>query len=547
MIAVRHGSRRVAALVAALALAVSGLAAAPAGAAEADLVADRLALTRAARAATGSGIAAMQAQQLQPPPQQPGTSVCLGDAAGDTKRMTTGGSPTDPAATPEDKPQADITRFCVNFGQSLGLTVTTRQLTNPLADPNWGNATFIGWFLDIDDDGDGDFFVDYSLDADAQLTAIVYDVRGGQPVESCAATAAFTDRHSVSDVRRSCIGDAESVRASVAVFYDENIDDDIAHSDVAPDGGAFSQSVATQPRDKGRHGGLERMETSVRISQARFPNPADVSHVYLARQDLFADAVAGGVLTRGPILLVPNCGDVLQVTRDEISRVNPTIVYALGGRQAICDATLQQAAGGRPTARIAGTGRVETAVEISKFQFPDAADVTDVYLARADLFVDAVVGGILTRGPILLVGSCEAVPTVVRNEIARTQPQQVAALGGTAAVCEQVLREAAGERPTLRLGGTGRAQTAIQISRYQFPGTAATAYLSRADLFADAVVGGILIDGPILLVPNCVAPPDQPFPGDVRAEISRLSPSRVVALGGVRAVCEAVLDAAKAA
>ncbi|MDP9021776.1 MAG: cell wall-binding repeat-containing protein [Actinomycetota bacterium] len=547
MVAARHGSGRVAALVAALALAVSGLAAAPAGAADADPVADRVALTRAASTATASGIAAMQAQQLQPPLDQPGTSECFADAAGDTRRMTTGGSPTDPTATPEDKPQADITRSCVNFGPSLSLTVTTRQPTNPLADPNWRKATFVGWFLDTNNDGDGDFFVDYSLDTDAKLTAIVYDVRGDQPVETCAVTAAFTDRYAVSDVRRACIGDAGSVRASVAVFYDEDIDDDIVHTDVAPDAGAFSAPVATQARAEGRLGGLERMETSVRISQARFPDPADASHVYLARQDLFADAVAGGVLTRGPILLVPSCGDVLQVTRDEINRVNPTTVYALGGPEAICDATLQQAAGGRPTARIAGTGRVETAVEISRFQFPNPADVTDVYLARADLFVDAVVGGILTRGPILLVGSCEPVPTAVRNEINRAQPQQVVALGGTQAVCEQVLRDAAGERPTLRLGGVGRAQTAIQISRYQFPGTAPTAYITRADLFADAVVGGILIDGPILLVPNCITPPDQPFPGDVRAEISRLSPSRVVALGGVKAVCEAVLDAARAA
>ncbi|MBW3665126.1 MAG: cell wall-binding repeat-containing protein [Actinobacteria bacterium] len=98
-------------------------------------------------------------------------------------------------------------------------------------------------------------------------------------------------------------------------------------------------------------------------------------------------------------------------------------------------------ASGREVDRLAGPGRVETAVEISRYQFPNGAP--EVYLADKELNPDALVGGSLTLGPILLVPACGDVPEVVLDEIRRLRPARVVALGGEARVCDETLQQAA--------------------------------------------------------------------------------------------------------
>lgn len=95
-------------------------------------------------------------------------------------------------------------------------------------------------------------------------------------------------------------------------------------------------------RAASRLSGDSRVDTAIAISQRAFPEGADV--VYLARQDVLADSMAAGVLTDGPILLVPNCGQLPAQVAAEISRVDPQEVIALGGVLAVCDSILQQAA-----------------------------------------------------------------------------------------------------------------------------------------------------------------------------------------------------------
>ena len=93
------------------------------------------------------------------------------------------------------------------------------------------------------------------------------------------------------------------------------------------------------------------------------------------------------------------------------------------------------------TDRLGGQNRYETSVEISQESFPNGAD--DVFLARADIFPDALSAGSLTTGPILLVDQCGPLHPAVEDEIERLQPNRVVALGGVDAVCEQVLQDAA--------------------------------------------------------------------------------------------------------
>jgi uncharacterized protein (DUF302 family) len=80
----------------------------------------------------------------------------------------------------------------------------------------------------------------------------------------------------------------------------------------------------------------------VAISQRAFPGGAETA--YLARADVFADAVAAGSLRDGPILLVPSCGDLPEAVRNELARLDADQVFALGGDAAICDDVLMQAA-----------------------------------------------------------------------------------------------------------------------------------------------------------------------------------------------------------
>lgn len=97
---------------------------------------------------------------------------------------------------------------------------------------------------------------------------------------------------------------------------------------------------------------------------------------------------------------------------------------------------------------------------------------------------------------------------------------------------------ATGDRELGRIAGSDRYTTAVAISQEAFPNSASAVYLARADAFADALAGSSLTDkGPILLVPQCGT-----VPPAVIAEVNRLQPLTVKALGGPGAVCDAVVD-----
>ncbi len=93
-------------------------------------------------------------------------------------------------------------------------------------------------------------------------------------------------------------------------------------------------------------------------------------------------------------------------------------------------------------------------------------------------------------------------------------------------------------RPTVtRLAGPERIATAVAISVELFPEGARTAFVARADGFADALTGGVaagLADAPILLTGSAA------LDERTAAELRRLRPRRVVVLGGPSAVAAEV-------
>jgi hypothetical protein len=281
-----------------------------------------------------------------------------------------------------------------------------------------------------------------------------------------------------------------------------------------------------------RLGGAGRIDTAVAVSRAAYPGAA--STVYLAHAGGFPDALAAGALTDGPVLLVPDRLPVPDVVLEEIRRLTPSSVVALGGQGAIPGSVLAAAAEGRAIARLGGTDRFETAIAIARAAFPETAE--RVYLARGDHFPDALAAAALTDGPVLLVPAEVALAPDVVDEVERLDPAEVVALGGPAAVPDEVLDEVAGGRISGRLAGADRFATAIAVAAAAFPDGSPRVYLARADAFPDALAAGSVSDGPVLLVPGCGR-----LPEGVRAALAQRDTDEVVVLGGDVAVCDWVL------
>ncbi len=328
----------------------------------------------------------------------------------------------------------------------------------------------------------------------------------------------------------------------------------------APLGPATAASTGTA-----RLSGADRYETSALISGRAFPGGA--STVYLASGTNPSDAVAAGTLTDGPILLTTPTG-VTDPVAEEIKRLNPKRIVALGGTKAISDVVIKtvviktvviktvviKTSSGAEAARVpgqvgddevvverlGGADRYETAVAISRRAFPQGSP--EAYLASGTGLADAVAGGALTRGPILLTPPGQARADVTA-EIQRLNPAKVVALGGSAAISNIVIKTSAGSRETARLAGADRYETAAQVATYAAPTGAGAAYLANGRSLVDALSAGSLRDGPVVLID-----PDRPATGQpALTALASIKPATVVGLGGPAAVSDQLLSAAAAA
>jgi putative cell wall-binding protein len=201
----------------------------------------------------------------------------------------------------------------------------------------------------------------------------------------------------------------------------------------------------------------------------------------------------------------------------------------------------------RAVARLAGTGRAETAAEISRTSFAPNARVA--FIATQANFPDALAGGpaaALGGGPILLTGR-DAIPAATVTELQRLRPQRIVVLGGGSVVSDGVLQQLGQYATTAagvsRLSGPDRFATAAEVSKATFPPGVRVAYVATGTAFPDALTGGAAASrnqGPVLLVQR------DAIPAATVAELQRLAPKRIVVLGGTAAVSDAVLAALQA-
>lgn len=259
----------------------------------------------------------------------------------------------DPQGDPEPGPypKADLVQWCASItADTVMLSHRNASPTSPTSDPNWiYGITGLMWGVDIHGDANADFNVFLIHDGE-QLRA---DVTDEDLNTLCAAGHTFDGATYEVTFATSCINNPGNIWIDAFMAYDSQWDDPYApiYSDISTFGGPLQAASPSQPPpagapaelELGRLAGGDRYATAVRISKYGFPDGA--AEVYLARADDFPDALAGGALTGGPVLLVPSCGDVPANVIEEARRLQPNKVIALGGKAAICDQVLDAFAG----------------------------------------------------------------------------------------------------------------------------------------------------------------------------------------------------------
>lgn len=203
---------------------------------------------------------------------------------------------------------------------------------------------------------------------------------------------------------------------------------------------AMTVPMTSVAADAQRYSGDTRHETAIQVAKAF--GTADT--VYLARGDEQVDAVAGGKLPAGPVLLLNNSEAVKALVKATITELKAKHVVVLGGVAGVSDEAAKAVSGDITFERVSGATRYDTAVAISKRLHPTDGDGSKVYLANGMTLVDALVGGqIRDDGPILLTNGSGTLPATTAAEIKRLQPKEVVALGGKSAVTESELSAAA--------------------------------------------------------------------------------------------------------
>ncbi|HEX2222041.1 MAG TPA: cell wall-binding repeat-containing protein [Candidatus Limnocylindria bacterium] len=270
---------------------------------------------------------------------------------------------------------------------------------------------------------------------------------------------------------------------------------------------------------------------------------AGVPVAYVATGLNYPDALAGGVVagrTGGPVLLV-HTDYIPTATANELKRLQPGRIVIFGGPASVSETVAAQlgayTAGG--VTRSPGTDRYSGAAAISAAHFAAGAPVA--YVATGTNFPDALAGvspAIGAGGPILLVKP-DAIPGVTGQELKRLRPGRIVILGGPGSVNESVASHLAAYTAggVTRITGADRYVGAAAISAAHFA-SASTVFVATGLNFPDALAGGPVagrLGAPLLLVKT------DSVPSSVATELRRLSPTRVIVLGGPGSVSDGVM------
>jgi len=335
-------------------------------------------------------------------------------------------------------------------------------------------------------------------------------------------------------------------RPSAQLRHDRTYQLDLYNAIVSTAGkrlGAWQSQFSVASASSARRSGPDRYATAAALSAASFATNVPVAYISTGRG--FADALAAGPAAArlgGPVLLT-EATYLPAATAAELTRLRPARIIVAGGPGVVSDSVVSalQAYSGSVT-RQSGIDRYATAAAVSAATF--GTNVPVAYVATGRNFPDALAGGAAAstvRGPVLLVGP-DAIPEATAVELRRLAPARIVVAGGSAIVSDAVLdglRAFAGS--VVRQSGVDRYATAVAISAANHAaGSADVVYIATGTTFPDALAAAPIAGlerGPVLLVaPTSV-------PGSVANELRRLSPNRVVIVGGPGSVSDAVVNA----
>ena len=302
---------------------------------------------------------------------------------------------------------------------------------------------------------------------------------------------------------------------------------------------------AVANREVVRVAGANRYATAAEISELRFPTPgASFPEVFVATGTNFPDALSAGPaanLVGAPILLVSQ-GNIPDETKAELTRLGPAKITIVGGTSQVSSTVeTQLQAYASSVVRIAGTNRYDTAEQVS-LRF--AANRPAVFIASGTGFPDALSAGpaaSLLDVPILLTEQTN-LPADTRTALTRLAPATIYVVGGTGVVSDAVKNalvqytDSKTAGAVVRLSGTDRFGTNVAVVQRFWTSTVARSAIANGMNFPDALAEGAYQLPLHLVQPTAV-------PAVVRADIARINPDRIDALGGTTQISEGVLAA----
>lgn len=191
--------------------------------------------------------------------------------------------------------------------------------------------------------------------------------------------------------------------------------------------------------------------------------------------------------------------------------------------------------------RLSGADRYETAVAISS-EF--ATGVPVVYLATGTNYPDALSAAsaaAFQEGPLLLT-TPSSLPTVIRNELVRLDPDLVVIVGGTGVVSASVEAAVGALLPGAQVrrdAGANRYETSRVIADEAFSGGAFRAYIATGANFPDALSASAaagVTESPVILVNGNASRLDSA----TTALLTSLSVQEVVIAGGTAVVSSGI-------
>ncbi len=285
----------------------------------------------------------------------------------------------------------------------------------------------------------------------------------------------------------------------------------------------FSSEVQTMPQ---RISGEDRYSTSVEISRSQWDSS---STVILARGDDFPDALTGTPLAYkkdAPILLT-RPGEIPEVVKEEIKRLDPETVIILGEEMAVSlDVEYELRSMGVFVDRIGGMDRYETAVRIAE----RVGIEEQAILASGTSFPDALAVSTYAapRGIPVLLSSSDELPEAI--EITLSGVNNIIVVGGEAVISEEIVEQLS--PGTTRIAGENRYETAASVVK-ELEVPTEEVFLATGLDFADALTGSALASkrNACLLLVN-----QEGIPEATRAVLEEKAVSNFYILGGTNAV-----------